>query len=149
MSIKIYSKIRSIEKPDKNRENTIPRVNICPIFQNNENQDCNAETDELPEDGEQAAEETGEEQSAGEEASSQAEDSVEETAEEETVELSPEAELEKWRDIAARSQADLENYRKRMAREKSEAIQYANASLLSSLIPVIDNFEMGLKAAQN
>ena len=35
-----------------------------------------------------------------------------------------------------------------MAREKSEAIQYANASLLSSLLPVLDNFEMGLTAAR-
>ena len=33
-----------------------------------------------------------------------------------------EAELEKWRNLALRSKADLENYRKRMAREKSEAI---------------------------
>ncbi|MCL4103663.1 UNVERIFIED_CONTAM: hypothetical protein GTU68_059742 [Idotea baltica] len=34
-----------------------------------------------------------------------------------------------------------------MAREKSDAIQYANGNLLQSLLPVIDNFEMGLKAA--
>ena len=59
------------------------------------------------------------------------------------------AELEKWRDIAARSQADLENYRKRMAREKSEALQYANRGLLESLLPIIDNFEMGLQAAKD
>lgn len=65
------------------------------------------------------------------------------------IDSSLRGELEKWKDIAARSQADLENYRKRMAREKSEAIQYANSSLLHSLLPVIDNFEMGLKAAEN
>ncbi|MDF1815484.1 MAG: nucleotide exchange factor GrpE [Verrucomicrobiales bacterium] len=59
------------------------------------------------------------------------------------------SELEKYKDIAARSQADLENYRKRMARERTEAIQYANFSLLSTLLPVIDNFEMGLQAAKN
>ncbi|MCB1076278.1 MAG: nucleotide exchange factor GrpE [Verrucomicrobiae bacterium] len=58
------------------------------------------------------------------------------------------AEIEKWRDLALRSQADLENYRKRMAREKSDAILYANVSLLSSLLPVLDNFEMGLQAAK-
>lgn len=58
------------------------------------------------------------------------------------------SEVDKWRELALRSQADLENYRKRMAREKSEAIQYANASLLSSLLPVLDNFEMGLQAAK-
>ncbi|MEO0415763.1 MAG: nucleotide exchange factor GrpE, partial [Verrucomicrobiota bacterium] len=54
-----------------------------------------------------------------------------------------------WRDLAARNQADLENYRKRMSREKTEAIQYANGSLLRSLLPVIDNFDMGLTAAKN
>ncbi len=58
-------------------------------------------------------------------------------------------EIEKYKDLLARSQADLENYRKRMARERQEAIQYANFSLLSSLVPLIDNFEMGLKAAKN
>ena len=55
--------------------------------------------------------------------------------------------MEKWKDVAARAQADLDNFRKRMAREKSEAIQYANRSLLEQLLPIIDNFEMGLKAA--
>ncbi len=59
----------------------------------------------------------------------------------------PTNELEKWKDVAARAQADLDNFRKRMARERSEAIQYANRSLLEQLLPIIDNFEMGLKAA--
>lgn len=58
------------------------------------------------------------------------------------------AEIEKWRDLALRSQADLDNYRKRMAREKADAILYANVSLLGSLLPVLDNFEMGLQAAR-
>ena len=75
------------------------------------------------------------------------ENDAEESAPE--LEMSATQEIEKWKEIAARSQADLENYRKRMAREKTEAIQYGNASLLSSLLPVLDNFEMGLKAAEN
>jgi molecular chaperone GrpE len=61
----------------------------------------------------------------------------------------PVEEVEKWKDHAARAQAELENYRKRMAREKSEAILYANRSLLEQLLPVIDNFEMGLQAARD
>ncbi len=65
-----------------------------------------------------------------------------------SADASAKSEAEKWRQLALRSQADLENYRKRMAREKSDAIQYANASLLSSLLPVLDNFEMGLQAAR-
>ena len=58
----------------------------------------------------------------------------------------PAEEVEKWKDHAARAQAELENYRKRMAREKGEAILYANRSLLEQLLPVIDNFEMGLRS---
>jgi len=54
-----------------------------------------------------------------------------------------------WRDRAMRTQAELENFRKRMTRERGEAIQYANAGLLESLLPIIDNFEMGLKAARS
>lgn len=61
----------------------------------------------------------------------------------------PTAEIEKWKDVAARATADLDNFRKRMAREKLEAIQYANRGLLEQLLPVIDNFEMGLKAAES
>ena len=54
-----------------------------------------------------------------------------------------------WKDLAARNQAELDNYRKRMAREKSDAIKFANGSLLSELLPVIDSFQMGLTAAIN
>lgn len=47
-----------------------------------------------------------------------------------------------------RTAADLENYKKRAARERTEAVQYANASLLLKILPVLDNFEMALAAAQ-
>ena len=55
---------------------------------------------------------------------------------------------EHWKDIAARNQAELDNYRKRMARDKTEAIKFANAGLLCELLPVIDSFQMGLDAAK-
>lgn len=58
------------------------------------------------------------------------------------------ADLDRFRDLALRSQADLENYKKRAAREKDEAIKYANNSLLERLIPMVDNFELGLEAAR-
>jgi molecular chaperone GrpE len=57
------------------------------------------------------------------------------------------SDLERFRDLALRSQADFDNYRKRAAREKEEALKYANNSLLERLIPIIDNFELGLAAA--
>lgn len=59
-----------------------------------------------------------------------------------------EAEAAKFKDLALRAQADLDNYRKRVTREKEEAIRYANAGLLEKLLPVLDNFELGLEAAR-
>ena len=56
--------------------------------------------------------------------------------------------LDRFRDLALRSQADFENYKKRAAREKEEAIKYANSALLERLIPIVDNFELGLEAAR-
>lgn len=58
------------------------------------------------------------------------------------------ADLDRFRDLALRSQADFENYKKRSAREKEEAIKYANSTLLERLISIIDNFELGLAAAK-
>ena len=58
------------------------------------------------------------------------------------------ADLDRFRDLALRSQADFENYKKRSAREKEEAIKYANTSLLERLVAITDNFELGLEAAK-
>ena len=58
------------------------------------------------------------------------------------------ADLDRFRDLALRSQADFENYKKRCAREKEDAIKYANSSLLERLLPIVDNFELGLSAAR-
>ncbi len=55
---------------------------------------------------------------------------------------------ENW-DRLLRTTADFDNFKKRAAREKIEAAQYASASLLQKLLPVLDNFEMALAAAQN
>src|SRR6186997_1229756 len=58
------------------------------------------------------------------------------------------SDLDRFRDLALRSQADFENYKKRAAREKDEAIKYANSSMLERLIAIVDNFELGLSAAR-
>jgi len=58
------------------------------------------------------------------------------------------ADLDRFRDLALRSQADFENYKKRCAREKEEAVKYANSSLLERLAAIVDNFELGLNAAR-
>lgn len=53
---------------------------------------------------------------------------------------------ENW-DRYLRAVADLDNFKKRAAREKQEASRYANESLLSRLVPVLDTFDMALAAA--
>ncbi len=58
------------------------------------------------------------------------------------------AEVDKWKDLAYRSQAELDNFRKRSAREAQETRAYANADLLRGILPIMDNFEMGLEAAR-
>jgi molecular chaperone GrpE len=58
------------------------------------------------------------------------------------------AEVNQWKDLAYRNAAELDNFRKRAAREAQEARAYANADLLRSLIPIMDNFEMGIEAAR-
>ncbi|HEY3660601.1 MAG TPA: nucleotide exchange factor GrpE [Candidatus Udaeobacter sp.] len=58
------------------------------------------------------------------------------------------ADLDRFRDLALRSQADFENYKKRAAREKDDAVKYANSSLLQRLVSILDNFELGLAAAK-
>lgn len=58
-----------------------------------------------------------------------------------------ESDLLKWKDLAMRTAADLENFRKRAARDREEAMRYANQGLLEDLLPVLDNFEMGMQAA--
>jgi molecular chaperone GrpE len=55
---------------------------------------------------------------------------------------------EHW-DRLLRTTADLDNFKKRAAREKQDAIKYANESLLQKLIPILDNFDMALSATQN
>src|SRR5437879_1158669 len=47
-----------------------------------------------------------------------------------------------------RTTADFDNFKKRAGREKQEAIKFANESLLQKLVPVLDNFDMALSAAQ-
>lgn len=53
---------------------------------------------------------------------------------------------ENW-DKFLRERADLENYRKRVNREKEELLNYGNRSLLEEILPVVDNLERALSHA--
>ena len=47
-----------------------------------------------------------------------------------------------------RQVAELENFKKRMAREKGEAIRYANETLIKDLLPILDNLERAVEHAK-
>ena len=59
------------------------------------------------------------------------------------------AKADEYWDRLLRTAADLENFKKRAARERTEAAQYANAALLLKLLPVLDHFEMAQATAQS
>jgi molecular chaperone GrpE len=54
---------------------------------------------------------------------------------------------EHW-DRLLRTTADFENFKKRAARERTEAAQADTAALMQKLLPVLDHFEMAQTAAQ-
>jgi molecular chaperone GrpE len=59
-----------------------------------------------------------------------------------------EIQVAELKDQYLRKAADFENYRKRMNREKQDAIDFANQNLIMDLIPIIDDFERAIKAAE-
>jgi len=67
----------------------------------------------------------------------------------ESAQAQLQADIERFKDLALRSQADFDNYRKRSAREKEDAVKFANANFLERLIPIFDSFELGLAAAKS
>jgi molecular chaperone GrpE len=58
------------------------------------------------------------------------------------------ADLDAAKERVMRSQAELENYRKRAAREIEQNQRYANLPLISDLLPVVDNIERAIAAAE-
>ena len=59
-----------------------------------------------------------------------------------------EGERDKYLELAQRTQADFENYRKRMARENAAAIDRGVGKLAKELLPALDHLDHALKAAE-
>jgi molecular chaperone GrpE len=73
---------------------------------------------------------------------------------EDVVEVEPVDELAQARAEAAgylddlrRLKAEFENYRKRVLKEQTALVELASAALVEKLLPVLDNFELALIAA--
>ena len=71
-------------------------------------------------------------------------DTAPQSAQERIAEL--ETELAELKDQYLRKAAEFDNYRKRMIKEKQDAFDYANTSLLADLLDSLDNFDRALEA---
>jgi molecular chaperone GrpE len=58
-------------------------------------------------------------------------------------------ERDEYLELAQRTRADFENYRKRVAKETSDALARGKAELARSLLPAIDNLERALEAGED
>jgi molecular chaperone GrpE len=56
-------------------------------------------------------------------------------------------ERDEYLELAQRTRADFDNYRKRVARETAEALARGKAELARGLLPAVDNLERALRAA--
>jgi len=54
-----------------------------------------------------------------------------------------------WKERYARTLADFDNYRKRMARDREELAQFAAKDILKDLLPTVDNLALALDKAEN
>jgi len=59
-----------------------------------------------------------------------------------------ERERDEYLDLAQRTKADFENYRRRAAREAGEAERRGKSGLARELVPVLDNLERALRLAE-
>lgn len=92
-----------------------------------------------------------EEAAAADAAAAENEETAEETAEE-----TPEAKIAQLEEQVAKEKkeylflmAEFDNFRKRTLKEKSEIIRNAGENVLKGLLPIVDDFERGLKAAES
>ena len=74
---------------------------------------------------------------------------AEEPAEPEDPVALAERERDAYLDLARRTQADFENYRKRAAREAAAAGERAKSGLVRELLPIVDNLERALASAED
>ncbi len=68
-----------------------------------------------------------------------------ETPEEETELQKLQKECEKQKDIALRTAAEFDNFKKRIEREKIASLEFMKADILKSFLPVLDNFGRALE----
>ena len=68
---------------------------------------------------------------------------------EEKTEPTAEQKIAELNDKYLRLYAEFDNFRKRSAKERVEYLKYAGEEVFKEILPVVDDFERGLKAAEN
>src|SRR3989344_5389038 len=53
--------------------------------------------------------------------------------------------IEELTDTLKRLQAEFENYKKRVDKERTEFVKYAHADIVANMLPILDSFEIALK----
>jgi len=95
-----------------------------------------------------STDEKGDQKKSSEEAIEQAEQQAEQIADLNAQLDALKAENSELKNQYLRKQADFENFRKRMQREKQESIKYANSNLLQDLVTIIDDFERAIRSSE-
>jgi molecular chaperone GrpE len=91
-----------------------------------------------------------EESSAGPDSSEIQENGAADQVEKDLNELgTAKRERDEYLELAQRTKADFENYRKRVAKETSEALARGKADLARQLLPALDNLERALAAGHD
>ena len=107
----------------------------------------NAQADELLDSAQAEDVDAGEQnaEAAEDRAGVEAHETVEETVDP-VEEL--QARVASLEDLLLRAKADQQNLQRRCAQELSEAVRYANAEMMRSLLGVLDDFERAVEAAE-
>lgn len=129
-------------KKNRRRGSQTSRKNIKKTM--NDNTDYKETEQNLAAEESQAEEAVIDGDYAGQAEDTQAEQEVN-TLENQVVELQAQVDKEKKEYLFLA--AEFDNYRKRTLREKAEIIKNGGENVLKGLLPIVDDFERGLKAA--
>ena len=94
----------------------------------------------------------GDDERAAEETARDVADAFDSRPAEEAAQTSdddPAAEAEQYRDHLQRLQAEFDNYRKRVLREQTTAVEQASGPVFRRLLEVLDDFDLALMHAQD
>lgn len=107
------------------------------------------EEQELKNQQEQAEQQSNEQEQAADSSEEAQEEELEQEEEENlTAEEKLQIEVGEAKDKYLRLYSEFENFRRRNAKERLELVKTASADVITDLLPVVDDFERAIKAAE-